>query len=84
MNSEPATANLVAGGEGGPKQNSRQMDSTLNDILFTQPLIFYLLAQVVEQLETEREKLDKSLVNGGVGLRKSRIQLAIQEIIKLQ
>jgi hypothetical protein len=39
---------------------------------------------VVEQLETEREKLDKSLVNGGVGLRKSRIQLAIQEIIKLQ
>jgi hypothetical protein len=49
-----------------------------------QPLIFYLLAQVVEQLETEREKLDKSLVNGGVGLRKSRIQLAIQEIIKLQ
>jgi hypothetical protein len=60
------------------------MDGTLNDILFTQPLIFYLLAQVVEQLETEREKLDKSLVNGGVGLRKSRIQLAIQEIIKLQ
>ena len=40
--------------------------------------------QVVEQLECEREKVERILVNGGLAERKSRIKLAIQEINKLQ
>jgi hypothetical protein len=30
INSEPATPILVADGEGGPKQNLREMDGSLN------------------------------------------------------
>jgi hypothetical protein len=38
INSEPATLILVADGEGGLKQNLREMNSSLTYILFTKPL----------------------------------------------
>jgi hypothetical protein len=34
INGKPATPILVAGGEGGLKQNLKQMDGSLNCILF--------------------------------------------------
>ncbi len=35
---EPATLVLEASGEGGPKQSLQQIDGSMNDILFMQPL----------------------------------------------
>jgi hypothetical protein len=37
-NGEPATPILVTDGEGGLKQNLREMDGSLTYILFTKPL----------------------------------------------
>jgi hypothetical protein len=38
IDSKPAPPILVADGEGGLKQNLREMDSSLTYILFTEPL----------------------------------------------
>jgi hypothetical protein len=38
INSEPAMPILVADGEGGLKQNLREMDGSLTYVLFTKPL----------------------------------------------
>jgi hypothetical protein len=40
--------------------------------------------QVIAQLESEKERVEKILVNGQVAERKNNINLAIQDIHKLQ